>query len=74
VRFGVSSDRAVAGDWTGTGRDAIGVFRSGTYYLTNDLARPTTDTTVRFGDTADRPLVGDWDGNHTVTLGVQRGY
>jgi hypothetical protein len=64
----------VAGDWTGSGRDTIGVFRSGTYHLTNSLTRPTTDISVRSGEVGDRPLVGDWNGDTSDTLGLVRGY
>jgi hypothetical protein len=74
VGFGAGSDRIVAGDWARSGRDTIGVFRNGTFYLTNSLTRPTTDLTVRYGDVGDRPLVGDWNGDKSDTVGVTRGY
>ena len=72
--FGAGADRIVSGDWTGTGRDSIGVHRSTTFHLTNSLTRGSTDATVSYGDVADIALVGDWDGNGTDTLGVSRGY
>ena len=33
-RYGVSGDRAVAGDWNGDGISSIGVFRDGTWRVT----------------------------------------
>jgi hypothetical protein len=70
----MASDRAVVGDWTGSGRDSVGVWRSGTFHFSNSLTQPRTDKTVKFGDGTDRPLVADWDGNRTTTVGVTRGY
>jgi hypothetical protein len=64
----------VSGDWTGTGRDSLGIHRSGTFYLTNDLGRGSTDAVVPYGNAGDVALIGDWDGNGTDTLGVSRGY
>jgi len=62
--FGQTTDTPVIGDWTATGIDRIGVYRSGMWYLdadnngtysaATDLARGT------FGQPTDKPVVGKW--------------
>ena len=83
--YGHHGDLPVVGDWDGNGTQTQGVFRAGTWSLTNTLGhgdgwpvagtlgKPSGGFTVRFGQRGDRPMVGDWDGDGTQTLGVQRG-
>ena len=50
-----AGDRIVAGDWTGAGRDTIGVVRGGTFYLTNSLQRAAADARGPLRPAGDRP-------------------
>lgn len=65
--FGVPSDRFVAGDWNGDGRDTAGVFRPSntTVYLTNDLPAgggpAGTADSYGWGSASWIPVAGDWD-------------
>jgi hypothetical protein len=57
------------------GQAAIGVFRSGTWYLdadSNGVWNPGTDHVFSFGLASDRPLVGDWTGNDVRQIAVFR--
>ncbi len=83
--YGIRADVPVVGDWDGNGSQTQGVFRGGTWSLTNTLDRggawPLTNTlgnpygayAVSYGRVDDRPIVGDWDGDGTQTIGVHRG-
>jgi hypothetical protein len=76
--FGLATDQAVAGDWTGNGKARVGVFRpsTGQWFLDNgnnvwegcgiDLCA------CCFGMEGDRAAVGDWDGNGIDDIGVFR--
>ena len=72
--FGTSTDVPVVGDWDGTGRKRIGVFRNGTWLLdTNGNGYlDAGDLTVNFGQTGDLPVVGDWTGSGRIALGLFR--
>ncbi|MEO6880704.1 MAG: SpoIID/LytB domain-containing protein [Mycobacteriaceae bacterium] len=71
--YGAPGDVALGCDWDGNGTDTLGVFRGGTWYLsnTNDTAA-TTAATFAFGQPGDQPVCGDWNGNGTDTIGVYR--
>ncbi|MEE4376150.1 MAG: CARDB domain-containing protein [Candidatus Competibacteraceae bacterium] len=67
--FGAPGDLPVAGDWTGTGESAVGVFRNGTWFLDNGNfiwdgcgAFPDNDLCLinTFGAPGDLPVAGDW--------------
>ncbi|MHB8645900.1 MAG: hypothetical protein ACYDAR_08960 [Thermomicrobiales bacterium] len=71
--FGQPGDIPVCGDWTGQGKQTIGVFRGGVFYLKNSNASSNTaDIVVQFGTTGDIPVVGDWTGQGKQTVGVYR--
>jgi hypothetical protein len=70
--YGKRGDVPVVGDWDGNGSQTQGVFRAGTWFLTNTLGNPYGDYAVSYGQAGDRPLVGDWDGDGVQTIGVQR--
>ena len=72
-KYGDPGDVPVVGDWDGNGSQTQGVFRGGTWSLTNTLGKHHGDYSRAFGRAGDRPIVGDWDGDGTQTLGVQRG-
>ena len=61
----------MVGDWNGDGLDSPGVFRNGTWFLSNSCGG-TGDYVFGFGNSNDIPVVGDWDGNGTDTPGVFR--
>ena len=84
---GTSSNEAipVVGDWDGTGRQRLGLFRrsTNTWYLDmngDDLFTPGIDRQVNgFGDgiffpsDGGYPVVGDWDGTKVTRLGYFQG-
>ena len=83
VRFGLTTDIPVIGDWDGDGYDEIGVFRpkvdgfeQSTFYLVtrnwSDLPYEVgaADKTIPFGYYPDDiPLAGDWDGDGADDIG-----
>jgi hypothetical protein len=70
--FGLPGDVPVVGDWDGDGRDGIGVFRNGTWYLRNSMSAGPADLIFGFGQAGDVPVVGDWDGDGVDSIGVFR--
>ncbi|MGC4005983.1 MAG: SdrD B-like domain-containing protein [Pirellulales bacterium] len=72
--YGTAGDHPIAGDWTGSGSDAIGVFREGTWNLDVDGNGrfDEHDIGATFGQAGDLPVVGDWDGDGVDDLGVYR--
>jgi hypothetical protein len=72
--FGNATDLPVVGDWDGTGKKRIGVFRNGTWIL--DMAgngiMDASNKTVSFGQAGDIPIVGDWRGTGRIALGLFR--
>jgi hypothetical protein len=72
--FGTSGDLPVVGDWDASGRQRIGVFRSGSWYLdTNgNGVLDSADRVVQFGQEGDLPVVGDWSGTGRASLGLYR--
>jgi hypothetical protein len=66
-KFGEANDIPIAGDWDGTGKARIGVFRpsTGEWFLDKNgngrLDACTIDLCIAsFGKAGDRPLVGSW--------------
>jgi hypothetical protein len=80
INFGMTGDLPVVGDWNGTGRTKVGVFRVvggvGRFYLDtngNGIWEPALDTLVlNYGATGDIPVSGDWSGNGSTKIGVFR--
>jgi hypothetical protein len=63
----------VAGDWDGDGVDTVGVYRDGTWVLSNgEQANPLRTMQLRFGTKGYRPVVGNWDGKRGDSIGVFR--
>lgn len=71
--YGAATDKPLAGDWNGDGKDTIGVRRGNEYFLRNTNSGGGHDHWVRYGRATDQAYVGDWDGNGTDTIGVRRG-
>jgi hypothetical protein len=70
LRWGLTGDLPVSGDWNGDGIRDVGVFRPSMarFYLRNG----TRNTTVKWGLTNDLPVAGDWNGDHLFDVGVFR--
>jgi len=70
----------VVGDWTGTGKSKIGLFRSGYFWILDMNGNGVFDGTgvgqdVAFaygGISGDVPVVGDWAGTGVSQVGVFR--
>lgn len=66
---------ALAGDWTGTGTSAPGLYLASknTFYLRNSNTSGASDITTLFiPELDDIPLAGDWTGQGFETVGVYR--
>ena len=75
--FGQAGDRAITGDWDGSGTIKVGVFRNGYWYVdwNNNGLWDTVDAQHigYFGvNPGDIPIIGDWDGTGTSKIGVFR--
>ncbi|MGB8380408.1 MAG: cell surface protein, partial [Dermatophilaceae bacterium] len=54
--------QVVTGDWDGDGKDGIGTFLNGTWYLRDALSPGPANRVVRYGNAGDRPMASDWNG------------
>lgn len=72
--YGTKGDRAVTGDWNGSGIKKIGIFRNGVWFLDMDGNGRWSDRdlVIEFGREGDIPVVGDWTGDGITKLGVYR--
>jgi hypothetical protein len=77
--FGQRGDLPVVGDWSGTGRWKIGVFRpsTGEWFLDLEAARKFDGCTVdrcvvSFGQHRDLPVTGDWNASGISNIGLFR--
>lgn len=75
--YGGYAEIPVVGDWTGDGRDGIGVYdppshpgESGTWFLRNSDTPGEPEITVQYGGYGMIPVVGDWTGSGTDTIGA----
>jgi hypothetical protein len=57
------------GDWTGGGRDGIGVVRGTRWLLRNTATPGAPDHEFDFGQSSGIPIVGDWIGSGVDTPG-----
>jgi hypothetical protein len=60
----------VVGDWNGDGRQTIGVYHAGDWYLRNTNNAGNPDFNFSYGWDAATPVVGDWNANGSQTVGV----
>lgn len=70
ISYGDQGDIVLQCDWDGNGTDTPGVFRRGTWFLSNDGVR--AGLVFGFGDPSDQPICGDWDGDGRDSIGVFR--
>jgi hypothetical protein len=72
--FGLPGDIPISGDWDGTGKKRIGVFRNGVWYLdvNGNGVYDNGDLAITFGQAGDLPIVGDWNGAGRIKLGLFR--
>lgn len=72
--FGHTGDIPISGDWTNSGKQCLGSFHAGTWYLDSncDGVFDTGDRTFTFGQAGDLPVVGDWNGTGSVKAGLYR--
>ena len=59
-------------DWNGDGVDTPGVFRNGTWFLTNATTGGLSELDFGYGGPGDIPICGDWNGDGADTPGVVR--
>jgi hypothetical protein len=76
---GSSGDLPVSGDWNGTGKSKVGVFRpsTGAWYLDRNgdgqWKNCNFEICVKsFGMVGDQAIAGDWTGSGTAKIGVYR--
>lgn len=71
VRYGLSGDRPLLGDFDGDGVTGVGRWQSaiGIFQLDDDRDG-VTDSWVTLGDPGDVPLTGDWDGDGKDGVGI----
>lgn len=68
--YGKSTDVSILCDWNGDGKTTAGVFRAGTFYLTD--TNSTANYVFAYGNPDDIPTCGDWNGDGKDTVGVYR--
>ncbi|HEY7744748.1 MAG TPA: multicopper oxidase domain-containing protein [Desulfuromonadales bacterium] len=75
AQFGATGDLPVTGDWDGDGRDEVGTFRQGQWFLDNGDGKwdPGVDTAIaNFGVSTDIPVSGDVDSDGVTEIGTFR--
>jgi hypothetical protein len=80
--FGEVGDEPVVGDWTGSGKTTVGLFRpvgtpfnpdpSAHWLLHYSNTAGPAELDFQYGGSGDRPVVGDWTGSGVTTIGVFR--
>jgi serine-aspartate repeat-containing protein C/D/E len=70
--FGSSNATPIVGDFNGDGRDEVGIFQDGQWFvdLTGDFHWDSDDMWANLGEKGDQALVGDWDGDGKDDIGV----
>lgn len=68
--FGQNGDIPLAGDWDGNGLDTVGLFRGGTFLLSNGFQGVVDIKAFVFGNAGSKPIAGDWNGDGITTIGV----
>jgi hypothetical protein len=72
----MAGDLPVTGDWSGTGRTNIGVYRNGDWYLDIDgdgIWNAAVDKHFSFGGAGYAPFTGNWTGDGKWKAGLFQG-
>ena len=75
--FGANGDIVIFGDWDGSGKTRMGIFRPSVGMFALDMNGngawdPGIDTFGFFGQNGDVPIVGDWTGDGKSKIGIFR--
>ena len=74
VGFGPKGSIPIAGDWTGSGSDKIGVYvpTTGQWFLRYENSSGEADESFSFGppNAGWLPVAGDWDGDGRDSVGL----
>jgi serine-aspartate repeat-containing protein C/D/E len=70
--FGLPGAIPVVGDFNGDGKDEVGVFYKGEWFLdlNGNGQWDAEDLWAKLGDEHDRPVAGDWDGDGKDDIGI----
>src|ERR1700756_664388 len=70
LTYGNPNDVPITGDWNGSGKTQIGVYRpsNDTFYLGDSGGVSYASAT--FGNPNDVPITGDWNGSGKTQIGV----
>ncbi|MEA1950817.1 MAG: SdrD B-like domain-containing protein, partial [Planctomycetota bacterium] len=71
-RFGFPGAEPITGDFNGDGRDEVGVFIDGQWFidLNGNGVWDDGDLWARLGSEGDLPVTGDWDGDGKTDIGI----
>jgi hypothetical protein len=75
--FGATGDTVIFGDWDGSGKTKMGIFRPSVAMFALDMNGngawdPGIDKYGFFGQSGDVPIVGDWTGDGKSKIGIYR--
>lgn len=70
--FGQPTGRPICGDFNGDGRNDLGVFLAGEWFidLNGNHRWDKEDLYLQLGATGDQPVTGDWDGDGKTDIGI----
>ncbi|HMC11246.1 MAG TPA: VCBS repeat-containing protein, partial [Pirellulaceae bacterium] len=70
--FGLEGAIPVTGDFNGDGRDEIGIYHKGEWFLdlNGNGQWDAEDLWAKLGNEQDRPVTGDWDGDGKDDIGI----
>lgn len=68
--YGATGDIPLYCDWNGDGKDTVGVFRKGAFYLSD--TNGAANYSFSFGNPDDIPVCGDWNNDGKDTIGLYR--
>ena len=60
----------VVGDWNGDGFETPGIWRSGTFHLTDSLTTGVANRSVAGPSATGQPIAFDWDGDGKAEVGM----
>ncbi|WP_437801337.1 hypothetical protein [Sorangium sp. So ce693] len=72
LQFGLRGDVPLVGDWTGTGKPRVGVFRNGEFHLDLNGNGYDGEVPILLGQAGDIPVVGRWSGTSRSLVGAWR--